>query len=583
MSNINHPRAIIRNSIIDLLTTNVESVYLTDAKDRIYSNRSLSLFDQSLPAILVYSLEETILEDNYKSDGYGPLKRDLEIVIEAMVDGDDFDDKLDKLSIQIETALDDFEIEGRKSDLIKLKSTEIESSIQNDQVYGTVKLRYSVIYRSEAKQPICSGIVPQELYNRPPSLMDITRQNPIDQNTNRDSLVFRARFSEEIQKIDASDFVVNGTSAVITDIKLAKHLFYDITISGGDLVYMNGIVSLGVASGQNITDLLGEPFSMLEPAINETYILHNVMPILISSTPSNKDTDVSRTTTISLNFDKDIILSGTINLVDKGNKFGNIGGKSFNNFSSEISVSNSQINIDLSSNKLKYAEEYDITWLEGAITDFSGNKIFPLNENVLGFETINLEKNLSLSSSVAPAANIGPGPEVSPSTLAVGSPPISILNADSIVIASDINIPAKPSGLIIKCGGAGRGQFVGFNLIDGVFRVRGGNGGKPVIDDGVYDQTNNISYLDVPISNIPSGNKTLMVEYNQPTRTVRAWLDEVELTGIRFSTPELKYGLWAGGASCTFNASGGSLVGETGVKFNGSSGDFRIYNSQIVD
>ena len=155
---MSHPRSIIRNAIINQLNGK------TDAEDRIYGNRAKPLFDQFLPAILVYAKDENIIEERYEIDGFGPLKRDLEIAIEAVIlGGDDFDQKLDDLSSQIEKALDGFEFETRKSDIIKLKSTEIDSSIEGSKIYGAVRLTYSITYHTQVKQPLDEGILPTEI------------------------------------------------------------------------------------------------------------------------------------------------------------------------------------------------------------------------------------------------------------------------------------------------------------------------------------------------------------------------------------------------------------------------------------
>ena len=155
---MSHPRSTIRNAIINQLNGK------TDAEDRIYGNRAKPLFDQFLPAILVYAKGENILEERFETNGFGPLNRDLEIAIEAVIlGGDDFDEKLDDLSNQIESALDGFEFETRKSDIIKLKSTEIDSSIEGSKIYGAVRLTYSVTYRTQVKQTLSEGILPTEI------------------------------------------------------------------------------------------------------------------------------------------------------------------------------------------------------------------------------------------------------------------------------------------------------------------------------------------------------------------------------------------------------------------------------------
>jgi hypothetical protein len=149
---MSHKRQIIRDAIINQLNDK------TDAGSNVYGNRAKPLFDQSIPAILVYSKQENILEDQYNIDGYAALKRDLEIAIEAVIiASDEFDQKLDDIASQIESALDGFEITNRKADLIKLKSTEIDYSIEGSKIYGAVRLTYSVIYRTEVKQPDNSG------------------------------------------------------------------------------------------------------------------------------------------------------------------------------------------------------------------------------------------------------------------------------------------------------------------------------------------------------------------------------------------------------------------------------------------
>ena len=155
---MSHPRSIIKNAITNRLKTQIDGLYPTDAEDRVYGNRAKPLFDQFLPAILVYSKDENILEDQYNQDGYSPIKRELEIAIEGVIlGGDDFDQKLDDLSNQIESSLDGFEIDTRKSDILKLKSTEIDSSIEGSKIYGAIRLTYSVTYQTAVKQPDTQG------------------------------------------------------------------------------------------------------------------------------------------------------------------------------------------------------------------------------------------------------------------------------------------------------------------------------------------------------------------------------------------------------------------------------------------
>jgi hypothetical protein len=140
---MSHPRAAIREALVDRLKNK------TDAKDRIYGSRSKPLFDQFLPAILVYARNENVLEERFTTDGFGATKRELNVALEAVVLGDDeVDTALDTIAKQIEDALDGWEMPTRKADILKLKSTEIDMSIEGSKTYGAVRLTYSITYHT---------------------------------------------------------------------------------------------------------------------------------------------------------------------------------------------------------------------------------------------------------------------------------------------------------------------------------------------------------------------------------------------------------------------------------------------------
>lgn len=161
---MSHPRAAIRKALVDTLKTKVDNVFPTDAEDKIYGSRTKPLFDQFLPAILVYTRNENIIEERFATDGYGPTKRELEVAIEAVVLGNEqVDDALDKISKQIEDALDGFEMANRKADILKLKSTEMDVSIDGSKIYGAARLTYSITYYTSNKQPDNSGAIPTEI------------------------------------------------------------------------------------------------------------------------------------------------------------------------------------------------------------------------------------------------------------------------------------------------------------------------------------------------------------------------------------------------------------------------------------
>lgn len=161
---MSHQRTVIRNALVERLKAKIDDAYLTDANERVYGNRAKPLFDQFLPAILIYTRNETVLEERFTTDGFGPIKRELEIAIEAVVTGNEnLDESLDNIAAQIESAFDGWENPNRKSDILKLKSTDIDVSIEGSKIYGAVRLNYTITYFTPVKQPDNSGIIPTEI------------------------------------------------------------------------------------------------------------------------------------------------------------------------------------------------------------------------------------------------------------------------------------------------------------------------------------------------------------------------------------------------------------------------------------
>ena len=161
---MSHPRTAIRDALVDRLKTKVDDVFLTDAGEKIYGSRSKPLFDQFLPAILVYARNENVIEERFASDGFGATKRELDIAFEAVVlGGEEVDTALDKIAEQIENAFDGWEMSSRKADVMKLKSTEIDVSIEGSKTYGAARLNYGITYYTANKQPVISGTIPTEI------------------------------------------------------------------------------------------------------------------------------------------------------------------------------------------------------------------------------------------------------------------------------------------------------------------------------------------------------------------------------------------------------------------------------------
>lgn len=138
-----HPRQSIREAVAARLRETFENVYASRAKP---------LFDQDLPAVLVYTNSEQIKRERWDTDGFGALTRELDLFVEAVDIGkDDLDDKLDALAEKIETALDGWEIPKRKSAVLRFKGTDTDLSIDGNKTYGAVRLAFSLTYLTETK------------------------------------------------------------------------------------------------------------------------------------------------------------------------------------------------------------------------------------------------------------------------------------------------------------------------------------------------------------------------------------------------------------------------------------------------
>ncbi len=105
--------------------------------------------------------------------------------------------------------------------------------------------------------------------NTAPITASFARLIPNAPVTSRDAVRFRVTFSESVTNVDTSDFLVTGTTASMTI--AGSGSIYDITLSGGDLANLSGLVGIDFSPSQNITDLATHPLATVEPSIDETF------------------------------------------------------------------------------------------------------------------------------------------------------------------------------------------------------------------------------------------------------------------------------------------------------------------------
>ena len=119
-----------------------------------------------------------------------------------------------------------------------------------------------------------------------PTAISIVRQNPVNENTDADTLTFRVTFSEDVTMVSIADFTVNGSTASATSGAGITGSVFDLVVSGGDLAGLDGTVGLDFDPTQDITDTAGNPFGGAEPPIDQTYAVNNSVPTATITTDS---------------------------------------------------------------------------------------------------------------------------------------------------------------------------------------------------------------------------------------------------------------------------------------------------------
>ena len=141
----------------------------------------------------------------------------------------------------------------------------------------------------------------------PPTVASITRSSPTTSLTNENELEWLVRFSEVVENVDAADFTVSGTSALVSGVTNSTPepgVLYLVTVSGGDLDDYDGPVTLGFASGQNIQDEAGNTLSVTTPGTNEnSYEMDNTAPTVSITAP---ETTATAEFTITISFSEEV-------------------------------------------------------------------------------------------------------------------------------------------------------------------------------------------------------------------------------------------------------------------------------------
>ena len=134
-----------------------------------------------------------------------------------------------------------------------------------------------------------------------PTVESVVRHDPAGSPTNADSLTWRVTFSEDVANVDQSDFAAAGTTATLAVAEATAATVFDVTASGGDLAELNGTVTLGFASGQDIADTAGIPVDHATPtgADERGWVVDNAAPTVSIAAPDAANAPFAATFTFS--------------------------------------------------------------------------------------------------------------------------------------------------------------------------------------------------------------------------------------------------------------------------------------------
>ena len=135
-----------------------------------------------------------------------------------------------------------------------------------------------------------------------PRVASIERRDPALSPTNADSLTWRVTFSKDVANVNAADFSIGGTTAMLAVSEVTVSSVYDVIASGVDLESLNATVTLSFASAQDIADTAGNALANTAPTgTNEnTYDVDNTAPtVTITDVPDPSSAPFTATFTFS--------------------------------------------------------------------------------------------------------------------------------------------------------------------------------------------------------------------------------------------------------------------------------------------
>jgi titin len=116
-----------------------------------------------------------------------------------------------------------------------------------------------------------------------PTFVSQLRSSPLSEKTSSVVLVWRLTFSEPMTGLDASDFVVSGTTAVVASLTqtIGSRTSYDVRVTGGNIGSVEGNIALAFAPAMSATDVAGNALADTTPSgLNQNFILDHTYPTM---------------------------------------------------------------------------------------------------------------------------------------------------------------------------------------------------------------------------------------------------------------------------------------------------------------
>lgn len=142
-----HQRALIRQAIVSHLVSAT-----TSAGARVFATRTTPFRKVELPAIAVYTLEETV-DDISPDSAPREMQRTVTVAVHAALNGTEtLDDDLDAISLQIEKVMNSDDTLFGTCAVSALTSTAVDLEEIGEKRIGHIRLNYLATYYTYAPE-----------------------------------------------------------------------------------------------------------------------------------------------------------------------------------------------------------------------------------------------------------------------------------------------------------------------------------------------------------------------------------------------------------------------------------------------